>query len=281
MKIFFLIENTVRKDRPGLRPEHGLCIHVEHGGAKYLVDVGMSDRFLHNAEASGMEIRDVDAVFLSHGHMDHAGGLRFFLEKNRKARVYLASTAPDPHYLDVSGAMKNIGLDGGLTDDFPGRFVFLDGDSLIDDGVFVIKDIPERHRVPDGNRLMHAEKHGSIVADDFGHEIMPVFIEGGRAFCFVGCSHHGILNMLDAAKSGFPGKKRLMLIGGMHLVHPVTKERCEDDDSVREIAQRLMDDASVEMVITGHCTGEGAFSVMKGVMGPKIEYGRTGDLFEF
>jgi len=281
MKIFFLVENTARKERPDLRPEHGLCVHVEHGGSKYLVDAGMTDRFLLNAAASGIDVRDVDSLFLSHGHIDHAGGLRFFLEKNEKAPVYLASTALEPHYLDLSGTMKNIGLDAGLPGDFPGRFVFLDEDRLIRGGISVIKDFPGRRRAPAGNSLMRAEKRGSIEYDDFGHEIMPVFLEGGRVFCFIGCSHHGVLNMLDAAKERFVEARSFVLVGGLHMIHPVTKERVEDDDSVREIAQRLLDDSSVELVITGHCTGEGAFALMKEVMGPKMEYGRTGDLFEF
>ena len=42
---------------------------------------------IRNARTLRMDLADVDYVFLSHGHNDHAGGLRSFLEINDKAKV--------------------------------------------------------------------------------------------------------------------------------------------------------------------------------------------------
>jgi 7,8-dihydropterin-6-yl-methyl-4-(beta-D-ribofuranosyl)aminobenzene 5'-phosphate synthase len=54
---------------------------------KILLDTGASDVFIRNAELLGIDLSDVDYVFISHGHSDHAGGLRYFLEHNQKAKA--------------------------------------------------------------------------------------------------------------------------------------------------------------------------------------------------
>lgn len=46
---------------------------------KVLFDLGPDDTFLHNAKKCGVDIAAVDTVIISHGHVDHGGGLGAFL----------------------------------------------------------------------------------------------------------------------------------------------------------------------------------------------------------
>ena len=85
MKITVLADN--RKFDDTLESEHGLCIYLETENYKCLLDTGASDVFITNAEKLGIDLNEVDFVFISHGHADHIGGLPEFLSVNVKARI--------------------------------------------------------------------------------------------------------------------------------------------------------------------------------------------------
>lgn len=63
-----------------LQTEHGLSLYIETAGHKVLFDTGATDRFLENAEKLGVDLTAVDTLVLSHGHYDHTGGVKVFLE---------------------------------------------------------------------------------------------------------------------------------------------------------------------------------------------------------
>ena len=91
MKWTVLSDNRSRDGR--LSTEHGLSILLQTQRHKILLDTGASDVFIKNAEQLGIDLCDVDYVFISHGHSDHAGGLRYFLEHNQKAKVIVSPNA--------------------------------------------------------------------------------------------------------------------------------------------------------------------------------------------
>lgn len=72
MKIINLMENTAGSC--GLHAEHGLSIYVETKKHKLLVDTGASARTWENAARLGVELPEIDTVFLSHGHYDTRAG---------------------------------------------------------------------------------------------------------------------------------------------------------------------------------------------------------------
>ena len=74
-----------------LETEHGLSILLETEHHRILLDTGASDVFIRNAERLGIDLSMVDYVFISHGHSDHAGGLRHLMMINDKAKVIVLS----------------------------------------------------------------------------------------------------------------------------------------------------------------------------------------------
>ena len=65
MKFRFLMEN--KTDGPGCVAEHGLSVYIEAKGRKLLFDAGPSERFVENAKHLGVDLKQVDAVIISHG----------------------------------------------------------------------------------------------------------------------------------------------------------------------------------------------------------------------
>ena len=70
LRLTVLIENSAPEH---LIAEHGLSLHLQYEGHAYLLDAGTSGIFVRNADALGIDLGQVEAAALSHGHDDHAG----------------------------------------------------------------------------------------------------------------------------------------------------------------------------------------------------------------
>ncbi|MGC1579815.1 MAG: MBL fold metallo-hydrolase [Beijerinckiaceae bacterium] len=71
-----------------LESEWGLALHLEsrqdRETRRYLLDFGFtSDIYANNLDLMKIDVGQVDALIISHGHYDHIGGLMGFLEANR------------------------------------------------------------------------------------------------------------------------------------------------------------------------------------------------------
>ena len=97
MKITALVEN---KSEGRTIPKHGLSLYIETQKHKILFDLGPDDTPFKNAEIMNIDLSEVDTVIISHGHMDHGGALKRFLQVNGKARIYAVS------YTHLSAAVR-------------------------------------------------------------------------------------------------------------------------------------------------------------------------------
>src|SRR5579872_3334755 len=78
--------------RSQLRAEHGVStlITVINGGRReaILFDTGVTpDGALHNVDVLGVKLSEVQAIVISHGHIDHTRGLDGFLERLGQRRM--------------------------------------------------------------------------------------------------------------------------------------------------------------------------------------------------
>ena len=88
--------------------EHGLSVLVQTPSARILMDTGASGLFAVNAGRMGIDLSDVDYVFLSHGHSDHVGGLNSFLYLNNKAKVIVSPEAVSGCFYSERGGLHSI-----------------------------------------------------------------------------------------------------------------------------------------------------------------------------
>ncbi len=259
MRWTILTDNRTTDNR--LLTEHGLSVYVETSRHKLLLDTGASDVFARNAECLGINLADVDYVFISHGHCDHAGGLRAFLKINSKAQVILS-----PHCIDRQFYSNRNGLHS-ITAEWKGvdlsRFIFVDEDRQIADDIRVILPSCRMHPLPQGNsHLLSVQSIESLSPDDFCHELV-LYADG---LLFTGCAHSGLENILDSFKhlsDSLPSPLVLhSVLGGFHLL-----DDKENADELLRLASQLRTKWSDVSFYTGHCTGDHALQTMQSVSG--------------
>lgn len=255
MKITALTENT---SAFGLPVEHGLSLFIEVNGRALLFDTGQTALFADNASRLNIGLRDVDICVLSHGHYDHGGGLERFLEINSKAPVYLSRYAFEPHF----NGERYIGLDTSLMDS--DRLVFTDGITKIAEGLTLYSCNEREKKLDLGSFGLNAEHGGRLIPDDFRHEHYLLIEENGRRVLISGCSHKGIINIVEWFRPD-------VLVGGFHF------NKLQPGARLKALAQTL---ASYDTdYYTCHCTGVEQYEYMKRFM-PRLSYLPAGGRIE-
>ena len=254
MKWTVLSDN--RSSNSKLETEHGLSILLETEQHKILLDTGASNVFIRNAELLGVDFIDVDYVFISHGHSDHAGGLQHFLRINERAKIIVSPDAMSGKFFSKRGNLHSITTEWPEIDDE--RLILIDHTCEIAEGLHVIAHIPQIHPMPKGNQNLYVQDaDGEYIYDDFRHEL-ALYVEG---LLFTGCAHSGLENILSACP--WPVNT---VVGGFHLL-----DGQETVEELAVLAQRLKANYPNTQFYTSHCTGDKVYDVMKGVMGEQLQ----------
>ena len=252
--------------------EHGLSLYLETENHKLLFDTGASSLFSENAKKLGVDLSKVDLAVISHGHYDHGGGLKTFLQINSKARIYLHQKAFYEHYANRSGGIKAyIGLDKELLPN--DRFVFCGDHFKIDEELELFSGVKAKKLVPTGNEGLLVKHGDAFVQDSFAHEQNLVITNHGETILISGCAHNGIINVIDQFKTD-RGSLPDYVIGGFHLYNCRTKEN-EAPKIVNQIGKSLLETHA--HYYTCHCTGLESYHRLKTIMGESIDYISTGD----
>lgn len=271
MRITALVENT---SRTGLPAEHGLSLHVSlNDGRKILFDMGQRRLFADNAERLGIDLADVDLAVVSHGHYDHGGGLRTFLELNGKAKVHISRHAFEPHYSLREDGLKQIGIDPDLRTN--GRLVFCADETRIDDSMVLFSGANGDCLKPRGNRLLFGPTEDAN--DDFRHEQSLIIREEEKTVLFAGCAHCGIVNIMErgAHVAGLPFTH---VFAGMHLVKSGLAEK-DEALFIHSLAEQLSAHRGCRY-FTMHCTGTAQYEMLKREMGEAVSYMGCGESVE-
>lgn len=265
MQIKILIDNITKNE---LTAEWGLAVYIENNGKQFLLDTGATGKFIQNADKMGINIEDIDYGVLSHAHYDHADGLEAFFEKNKKAKFYLRDGAAENCYGKKWIFSKYVGIHKGYLEKYSDRIEYVTGDFEITDGVYLIP-----HKTPGLEKMgkragMYRKQNGAWRPDDFSHEQSLVFETEKGLVVLNSCSHAGADNIINEVAATFPGKKIDTMIGGFHLV-------ALSGNEIRALAGRIRE-TGIRRVITGHCSGEKGFRILKEELGDMVEQMYTG-----
>ena len=300
------VERTGFVVAPGVAPtktlqnEWGLSLHVESMQSterrRVLLDFGYTPHtLLNNLELLRLDPALIDALALSHGHVDHFGGLAGFLAKFQgKLRDGLPLFVGGEECfcereLVLPGSVGNFGAidrqsirEAGLT------VTFADGPSVIAEHGFTTGRIElrsfERVLVP---TRMHADtdpapcgaagvSDASTVAvpDDFVHEIALAYLVRGRGLVVMtSCGHRGVVNSVQAAIDASGVSQVLAVIGGFHLApHP---------PEYQEATAKALVAIGARFIVPMHCSGERFIRLLEEEAATAFIRSSTGTTFDF
>ena len=186
--------------------------------SKILFDTGENGKLLvDNIKQLGLSIDDLEAVAISHDHWDHTGGLWQIL-KRKRLRVYGCSSFSS----QLKNRIKGLGSE------------FIDINKFIE----IYKDI-----------YLSGEISGSYAGGNIVEQAVVIKTNKGISV-LTGCSHPGIVKIIETIRNKFPKDNLYLVAGGFHMVH--------HDAIMIEHAIKQLKTIGINKIGPTHCTGKKA-----------------------
>lgn len=260
LQVTVLLENQAGYDSE-LLGQHGVSflIEVGYGGSgsesrTILFDTGrFAKPVLYNMEVLGVDPQAIDYIFLSHCHYDHTGGLLGILDAVSRCRIPVVAH-PDlhrPHY-KVKPVFKPIGMDPQCSpeaiEESGGQLILTDEPFSLMPGVVTTGEIKERVSFEEAPTLdLQTLEEGKKVPDRMKDDVSLIFIMPEGLVIVTGCSHAGIVSIVEAATRLTGVDRVAALIGGFHLLDG-------KDERIDQTLEALKS-KDIGKIYTGHCTG--------------------------
>jgi 7,8-dihydropterin-6-yl-methyl-4-(beta-D-ribofuranosyl)aminobenzene 5'-phosphate synthase len=295
------IEHTRRihgHERSTLAGEWGLSLHLEsaRGGerARYLLDFGFTPEVLiRNFDLLGLDPARLDGLILSHGHLDHYGGLTGFVAHHRdRMPADIKLYAGGESYFGEQwlrpkegGAVSMGRLDRAALDAARVETVCCEEARALA-GAFTTGPIARRsfeHVLENtfvtpaeagAGHFSEAELSGRLVPNQHPDEHATCYVVQGRGLVVISsCGHAGLINTIETAMAVSGVDKLHAVLGGFHL-GPAPNDYVEH--TVNELAR-----FDPDLVIPMHCSGSKFIAAMQQRMPDRLVASNTGTRFTF
>jgi 7,8-dihydropterin-6-yl-methyl-4-(beta-D-ribofuranosyl)aminobenzene 5'-phosphate synthase len=240
--------------------EHGFSalIRVTQGQetGTVLFDTGLTRQgILHNIDALEINLHDVQAIILSHGHADHAMGIPGLVERLGSRHLPLI-LHPDA-YLERRLVLPNgttIRLPAPKLADLRREDIEVIEDvgpsMLVDDRLLVSGEVTRTTEFEKGFAVHQALRHGQwepdpLISDD---QCAIVNVRGKGLVIVTGCGHSGIINIIRHAQALTGVQTIYAVVGGFHLTGALFLPLIPPTIAALEHIQP-------RYVMPGHCTG--------------------------
>lgn len=233
IRVLILYDNF--SHAPGTIADWGFSCLIEGLEKTILFDTGTKPEILlHNAEKLNVDLKKIDLIVISHNHGDHTGGLKTVLGKKSDVLVYLPFSTP----LNFKNEIQNCGATV-ITEQYPKEII---------SGAYLTGEMGTE--IKEQSLILDTEK-GLVV--------------------ITGCSHQGIVNILEKTKN-ILNKEIHLVLGGFHLGR-------HSEQEINEIIAEFKK-YHVEQCGCTHCTGDKAMGLFKKAYKDDFKSMGTGKMIE-
>jgi 7,8-dihydropterin-6-yl-methyl-4-(beta-D-ribofuranosyl)aminobenzene 5'-phosphate synthase len=250
-------------NRVSIMAEHGfsavVSLTAQGKTRKALFDFGFSEQgALRNARLLGVDLAGIEAMILSHGHMDHHGGLSAFVE-NLGGKVIELVLHPaafrGARYIKLSEE-RRLRLPSPDRDRIEKAGVRVVPSRaprpLLGDTLLFLGEVPKRTEFEKGILKARYEEGGAEKFDPIEDDSAVVaHVKGKGLVVLSGCAHSGIVNTAAYARDVTGVNDIFAVMGGFHLTgadfEPIIGKTT---DALKALNPRY--------IVPTHCTGRKA-----------------------
>jgi len=273
--------------RTSILAEHGFSaiftVTANNKPRSILFDFGFSEQGAAlNMDALGVDPTQIETLVLSHGHMDHFGGLIPLVEKIGKKNIELIlhpTAFRKSRHLKVKEDLK-IKLPPLSEEKIKKANVSLveskDPRSLLDGLLLFLGEIPKKTEFEKGFlRMYYDDEDGQSKWDPIEDDSAIVaHIRGKGLVILSGCAHSGIINTVKYAQKLTGIYKIYVVMGGFHLTGA-------DFEPIIGPTTEALKALNPEYVIPTHCTGRKAVMNIEKEMPDKFLLNMSGTRMVF
>ena len=249
IKITLVVDNEAP---PELVAEHGFAAWIDTGNECFLFDTGQGAALIPNAAALGIDLSRARALVLSHGHYDHTGAVRAFLDINPDAPVIYGHDATIGRFScrPDEQAPRQIGMAEEVRQalcQLPAeRRIVLDVPRYLRPGIGITGPVPRNSTFEDTGGPFYLDPD-KAQADPITDDLSLWFETSDGLVVLTGCCHSGLVNTVRQAQR-ISGVTRIRgIIGGLHLLN-AGPERLD-----ATIA--FLHECAPDFLLPCHCTG--------------------------
>ena len=267
---------------------YGLRLTSRRGAERHvlLFDTGTEGAvFLRNCRNLGLDLGEVEAIAVTHGHWDHMGALDAAVHEilGRGGRV---AVHVNPGMFNERGVV----LAGGAivpVADVPtpaemsgwGATVVNDTDErlLLDAHFYLSGEIPRVSAFEKGrtDHLCRSAPNEPWRPDPLlmDERMLVAHVRDLGLVVFSACSHAGIVNVVTEVSRLFPDIPIHAVMGGLHLGGVMERLIPETVEALRPFG--------IRHIITGHCTGWRALHALADAFGDAVSQSAVGTTYTF
>jgi 7,8-dihydropterin-6-yl-methyl-4-(beta-D-ribofuranosyl)aminobenzene 5'-phosphate synthase len=267
---------VIQRARPLVGLEMKNSILAEHGFASMvtvttgdtrrcmLFDFGFSkDGAASNAKSLQVDLTAVEQMALSHGHLDHVGGLQALVKMTQKYEIPLVlhpAAYTHPRFTRSPNGKKiqfpaftpaTVMAAGAVSIETEEPYAMLEGLALF------LGYIQRTSSFERGTPHLHCEIEGKEQPDPFNDDTAMVFnVRGKGLVVLTGCAHAGIVNTVTYAMKVTGVEKVMAIMGGFHLGGA-------DLESVVKPTVSALKSFNPEYIVPTHCTSRKAVQLIE------------------
>jgi 7,8-dihydropterin-6-yl-methyl-4-(beta-D-ribofuranosyl)aminobenzene 5'-phosphate synthase len=232
LEIRVVFDNT--SARADLNRSWGFSAVVDFRGHRILFDAGSDPiLLLEHLEKMQIDPESIEQAVISHEHGDHLRGVYWVFEKNPKMQVHFLDCFPEEPFRRATALKMTPNRVKGPFEVVPGI-------------------------------------HSTGIVDGLPSEQSLAIETSQGVVMLVGCSHPGIVKLVETVESQRKKDSIRLLLGGFHMLRKQPEE-------IKSTINRLQD-LQVQTVMPAHCSGDEAKEMFQSLYGEQFQAAGAGRL---